>query len=65
VPGTHLWQLFVYDPNGVLLELTFDGQAEADPSPDLSLGRAYVAGDPFFNPKEYQVLSKSLHENPV
>ncbi|MEN9226791.1 MAG: VOC family protein [Thermostichus sp. HHBFW_bins_43] len=66
VPGTSLWQLFVYDPNGVLLELTFDGQAEADPLPDLSPGRAYVAGDPFFDPKEYQVLmSRSLHGSPA
>ena len=28
VPTTPLWQLFVYDPNGVQLELTFHSAAE-------------------------------------
>ena len=52
VPGTTLWQLFVYDPNGVQLELTFDGSAESGPSPDMTPGRGYVAGDSFFAPVE-------------
>ncbi|MEN9209924.1 MAG: hypothetical protein Q6K80_00745 [Thermostichus sp. DG_1_6_bins_120] len=43
-----------------MLELTFAGQVEADPLPDLSPGRAYVAGDPFFDLQEYQMLSKPL-----
>jgi catechol 2,3-dioxygenase-like lactoylglutathione lyase family enzyme len=48
VPGTTLWQLFLYDPSGVQLELTFDGAKEAGPEPDMSPGRAYVAGSTFF-----------------
>jgi len=28
VPGTSLWQIFVHDPSGVMMELTFDGKAE-------------------------------------
>jgi len=32
-PGTQLWQLFVRDPNGVLIELTYDGSNEAGPGP--------------------------------
>src|SRR6202008_1283676 len=44
VPGTTLWQLFVYDPSGVQLELTFEGAVEGGELPDLSPGRAYVAG---------------------
>jgi hypothetical protein len=48
VPGTTLWQLFVYDPNGVQLELTFDGRIEEGASPDMSPGRGYVAGQSFF-----------------
>ncbi len=48
VPGTTLWQLFVYDPSGVQLELTFEGAAEVGRSPDMSEGRAYVAGSSFF-----------------
>ncbi len=48
VPGTTLWQIFVYDPSGVQLELTFDGRRESGPPPDLSDGRRYVAGRSFF-----------------
>src|SRR5436309_521340 len=44
VPGTTLWQLFVYDPSGVQLELTFDGSVEAGPPPDMRDRRRYVAG---------------------
>jgi catechol 2,3-dioxygenase-like lactoylglutathione lyase family enzyme len=47
VPGTSLWQLFVYDPSGVQLELTFEGSAEAGAPPDMSPGRAYQAGHSF------------------
>ena len=48
VPGTSLWQLFVYDPSGVQLELTFEGSREPGPPPDLADGRRYVAGASFF-----------------
>lgn len=60
VPGTTLWQLFVYDPSGVLLELTFDGTAEHGPSPDMSPGRAYVAGESFFRSSDYEHLNAPL-----
>jgi catechol 2,3-dioxygenase-like lactoylglutathione lyase family enzyme len=53
VPGTTLWQLFVYDPSGVQLELTFDGAAENGPPPDMRPGHGYVAGTNFFDPKPY------------
>ena len=56
VPGTTLWQLFVYDPSGVQFELTFEGSAESGPLPDMSPGRAYVAGSSFFNPATYPKL---------
>ena len=49
VPGTSLWQLFVYDPSGLQLELTFEGQAEQSPPPDMSEGRSYIAGSSFFD----------------
>ena len=52
VPGTSLWQLFVYDPSGVQLELTFDGDAEEGPEPDMSPGRRYEAGKSFFRPAQ-------------
>ena len=50
IPGTTLWQLFVHDPNGVMLELTFEGRAEVGPGPDLSEARRYRAGEAFFTP---------------
>lgn len=50
VPGTSLWQLFVYDPSGVQLELTFEGAVESGPPPDMSDGRSYRAGHSFFYP---------------
>jgi catechol 2,3-dioxygenase-like lactoylglutathione lyase family enzyme len=49
VPGTALWQLFVYDPSGVQIELTFDSTHEVGPPPDLREGRRYVAGESFFH----------------
>ncbi|MEM8552188.1 MAG: VOC family protein [Pseudomonadota bacterium] len=54
VPGTTLWQLFVYDPSGVQLELTFDGRVEGGGGPDMSPGRKYEAGSSFFDPKVYE-----------
>jgi catechol 2,3-dioxygenase-like lactoylglutathione lyase family enzyme len=56
VPGTSLWQLFVYDPSGVQLELTFEGRSEGDEPPDMSPGRVYVAGANFFDPATYPAL---------
>lgn len=53
VPGTTLWQLFVYDPSGVQLELTFEGAAETGAPPDMSEGRVYRAGHSFFHPPTY------------
>jgi catechol 2,3-dioxygenase-like lactoylglutathione lyase family enzyme len=50
VPGTSLWQLFVYDPSGVQLELTFEGAVESGSAPDMSNGRGYCAGQSFFTP---------------
>jgi catechol 2,3-dioxygenase-like lactoylglutathione lyase family enzyme len=56
VPGTTLWQLFVYDPSGVQLELTFEGAVEGEELPDLSPGRAYVAGSDFYDAASYPTL---------
>jgi catechol 2,3-dioxygenase-like lactoylglutathione lyase family enzyme len=53
VPDTKLWQIFVYDPNGVQLELTFDSDLEADTYPDVSDGRRAIPGAKFFNSEQY------------
>ncbi len=50
VPNFPLWQLFVFDPNGVQIELTFDSRVEAGPAPDMSDARRYKAGEYFFRP---------------
>lgn len=57
VPGTALWQLFVHDPSGIQLELTFDSTGEAGPPPDMSPGRGYVAGESFFDPARYPLFT--------
>ncbi len=50
VPNAPLWQLFVFDPSGVQLELTFDERQESGPPPDMSDARRYQAGENFFRP---------------
>ena len=61
VPGTTLWQLFVYDPSGVQLELTFEGAVEPGAPPDMSAARVYRAGQSFFDPRSYPTLSSPLN----
>ena len=51
-----LWQLFVYDPSGVQLELTFEGNVADDIKPDMARGRACIAGSSFFNAETYPKL---------
>jgi catechol 2,3-dioxygenase-like lactoylglutathione lyase family enzyme len=41
-----LWQLFVHDPSGVQLEITFEAAKESGPEPDVK-NRGYVAGSSF------------------
>lgn len=53
IPNTTYWQQFIYDPNGVQLELTFDGVAEDIPTPVIPEERLYRAGESFFDPKHY------------
>jgi catechol 2,3-dioxygenase-like lactoylglutathione lyase family enzyme len=60
VPDTKLWQIFVYDPNGVQLELTFDSEAETDTYPDISEERRAVPGANFFNSALYAAFRESV-----
>lgn len=48
--GTQRWQLFLYDPNGVMIELMFDGEREEGPGPDMSEERRFRPGEYFFTP---------------
>lgn len=56
IPGTSLWQLFVYDPSGVQLELTFNGSFEDSETPEISPERLYQPGQSFFDPAAYAQL---------
>lgn len=56
VPGTTLWQLFVYDPSGVQLELTFDAALEGGDTPVIPDDRLYRAGQSFFDASAYDHL---------
>lgn len=48
VPNTSLWQVFVYDPSGVMLELTFDENVDAIKPREIPEHRRYIAGTSFF-----------------
>jgi catechol 2,3-dioxygenase-like lactoylglutathione lyase family enzyme len=52
VPGMSLWQIFIHDPSGVMMELTFDGKAENRPTPEIPSDRVYMAGQPFGKPQQ-------------
>jgi len=57
VPATPLWQLFVFDPNGVQLELTFHAAAEHEPPPLIAAQRRYSARERWFEPERYRQFS--------
>ena len=44
IPDAKLWQLFVHDPSGVLIELNFDTTYEADGAKGPGDDNQYVAG---------------------
>lgn len=56
LPTIGLWQLFVYDPSGVLLELTFSEEAEDTPTPEFPPERNYRPRENFFDPQSYRSL---------
>jgi catechol 2,3-dioxygenase-like lactoylglutathione lyase family enzyme len=60
VPRTPLWQLFVYDPNGVLLELTFHSAAEPEPAPAIATERLYQPRERWFQPAAYRQFADAL-----
>jgi catechol 2,3-dioxygenase-like lactoylglutathione lyase family enzyme len=54
VPGLPIWQLFVYDPNGILLELTFHAEGEDMPAPVIDHELQYRPRDHFFDASAYR-----------
>jgi catechol 2,3-dioxygenase-like lactoylglutathione lyase family enzyme len=56
IPETTLWQLFVYDPSGVQIELTFDSDGEPEPHEPIPPERHYSPGEKFFDRSSYPKL---------
>jgi catechol 2,3-dioxygenase-like lactoylglutathione lyase family enzyme len=56
IPETTLWQLFVYDPSGVQIELTFDTDGEAEPHGPIAPEHRYTPGERFFDRANYPRL---------
>ena len=57
IPNTTLFQLFVYDPSGVQIELTFDIGAEPSYDTNIEPPYRYSAGEAFFDPGTYPKLA--------
>lgn len=58
VQSIRLWQLFVYDPSGVLLELSFSQDAETGVRPEFTRAGQYKARERFFSPDAYGQFGK-------
>jgi catechol 2,3-dioxygenase-like lactoylglutathione lyase family enzyme len=48
------WQMFVHDPNGLKVELTFEQSAETGLPVEITPLQKYRAAERFFEPKQYQ-----------
>ena len=59
VPGATLWQLFVYDPSAVLLELTFLAAAETVKEIKVMPELRYSPRENFFRAKDYAQFGAS------
>ena len=57
IPESTLFQLFVYDPSGVQIELTFDLAGEAPLAGPIPKENLYTAGENFFDQKSYPRLA--------
>ncbi|MGB0748910.1 MAG: VOC family protein [Magnetospiraceae bacterium] len=51
-----IWQIKVYDPNGVLLELNFDAAQEQEPTPEIPLQNRRRSGGGFFDASAYEAF---------
>ena len=53
-----VWQLFVYDPNGIQPELTFHTAAEHEAQPVVSAARLYKPRERWFQPELYRQFAR-------
>ena len=61
IPNTSLWQLFVYDPSGVQIELTFDAGMEPSRTARSRRRTRYTPGENFFD--QAPIRSSDLHKH--
>jgi len=54
------WQLFVHDPSGVQLELTFEAGGKGEEKPDMSPGQTYIAGASLFDAPSFPKLASPI-----
>lgn len=54
-----LWQLFVYDPSGVMLELSFAAASEDQATPEFTSDRQYRPREPFFDASSYPTFTSA------
>jgi catechol 2,3-dioxygenase-like lactoylglutathione lyase family enzyme len=57
VTETRVWQLFVHDPSGVLLELSFQAATEQTSEPQIEPGLQYRPRERFFHAEDYAQFS--------
>lgn len=62
VPDLPFWQLFVYDPSGVMLELTYHAAAEGGEPPSISKALQYRPREVFFAPEAYRQFARVREE---
>ena len=63
VPGLPFWQLFVYDPNGVMLELTYHADAEGGDPPEIPAALQYRPREVFFECQAYRQFTATGKES--
>jgi catechol 2,3-dioxygenase-like lactoylglutathione lyase family enzyme len=59
IPGARFWQLFVYDPSAVLLELTFSAAAETVEEIKVMPELQYSPRENFFRAEDYAQFGAS------
>ncbi len=58
LPSIGLWQIFVHDPNGILLELTFEAAVEGGDAPALTPAQRFDAQRlDWFDPTQYAAFA--------
>ena len=55
--GRSVWQMFVHDPNGLKIELSFSQDDDPDLPTPIDAQRLYEPSERFFNPEDYARLA--------